>query len=71
MSRRRAPLLNALRAGIARGELRADLDVEACFDAMAGTAYYQIVVRGERMDDPAVAARVRSAVEVLWCGMVA
>ncbi|WP_091228844.1 TetR/AcrR family transcriptional regulator [Microbacterium sp. 3J1] len=71
VSRRRVPLLNALRAGIARGELRADLDVEACFDAIAGAAYYQIVVRGDRMDDPAVAARMRSAVEVMWRGMVA
>nr|WP_201470378.1 TetR/AcrR family transcriptional regulator [Microbacterium hydrocarbonoxydans] len=71
VSRRRVPLLIALRAGIARGELRADLDVEACFDAIAGTAYYQIVVRGDRMDDPAVAARMRAAVEVLWRGMVA
>ncbi|MEV8173179.1 TetR/AcrR family transcriptional regulator [Microbacterium sp. NPDC079176] len=71
VSRRRVPLLNALRAGISRGELRADLDVEACFDAIAGTAYYQIVVRGDRMDDPAVAARLRAAVETIWRGMVA
>jgi AcrR family transcriptional regulator len=70
VSRRRVPLVNALRAGIRRGELRSDLDVEACFDAMAGAAYYQIVVRGDRMDDPAVAARLRSAVEVIWRGMV-
>lgn len=33
VSRRRVPLVNALRTGIARGELRADLDAEACFDA--------------------------------------
>lgn len=70
VSRRRVPLLNALRAGIRRGELRSDLDVEACFDAMAGAAYYQIVVRGDRMDDPAVAARVRAAAEVVWRGML-
>lgn len=71
VSRRREPLLDALRAGIRRGELRADLDVEACFDAIAGTAYYQIIVRGDRMDDPAVADRLRAAVEVIWRGMVA
>lgn|GEM_PF-567406 len=70
VSRRRVPLVNALRAGIRRGELRSDLDVEACFDAMAGAAYYQIVVRGDRMDDPAVAARVRAAAEVVWRGML-
>jgi len=71
VSRRRVPLLNALRAGIHRGELRSGLDVEACFDAIAGAAYYQVVVRGDRMDDPAVATRVRAAVEVVWRGMVA
>ncbi|OAN42653.1 TetR/AcrR family transcriptional regulator [Microbacterium sp. H83] len=71
VSRRRVPLVNALRTGIARGELRADLDAEACFDAIAGTAYYQIVVRGDRMDDPAVAARLRAAVDVIWRGMLA
>lgn len=71
VSRRRVPLVNALRRGIARGELRDDLDVEACFDAIAGSAYYQIVVRGDRMDDPSVAARVRAAVDMIWRGMVA
>ena len=71
VSRRRVPLLNALRAGIHRGELRSGLDLEACFDAIAGAAYYQVVVRGDRMDDPAVATRVRAAVEVVWRGMVA
>ncbi|MGB4137535.1 MAG: TetR/AcrR family transcriptional regulator C-terminal ligand-binding domain-containing protein, partial [Microbacterium sp.] len=71
VSRRRVPLIDALRAGVARGELRADLDVDACFDAIAGTAYYQIVVRGDRMSDPAVIARLRAAVEVIWRGMLA
>lgn len=71
VSRRRVPLQNALRAGIARGELREDVDVEACFDAIAGAAYYQLVVRGDRISDPAVAARLRAAIEVIWRGMVA
>ncbi|AZS38956.1 MULTISPECIES: TetR-like C-terminal domain-containing protein [Microbacterium] len=70
VSRRRVPLQNALRIGIARGELRADLDVEACFDAVAGVAYYQLVVRGDRISDPAVVARLRAAIEVIWRGMV-
>lgn len=70
VSRRRVPLENALRAGVARGELRADLDVEACFDAIAGIAYYQLVVRGDRISDPAVVARLRSAIDVIWRGMV-
>lgn len=71
VSRRRVPMHNALMAGIARGELRADLDVDACFDAIAGLAYYQLVVRGDRVDDPAVVARLRAGIEVIWRGMVA
>lgn len=71
VSRRRVPLQNALRTGIARGELRTDLDVEACFDAIAGVAYYQLVVRGDRVSDPAVVERMRAAIEVIWRGMVA
>ena len=70
VSRRRVPLQNALRAGMARGELRPDLDVEACFDAIAGVAYYQLVVRGDRVSDPAVVDRMRAAIEVIWRGMV-
>lgn len=71
VSRRRVPLQNALLAGIARGELRDDLDVDACFDAIAGVAYYQLIVRGDRVSDPAVAVRLRSAIDVIWRGMVA
>ncbi|MGW9159118.1 TetR-like C-terminal domain-containing protein [Microbacterium sp. NPDC055665] len=71
VSRRRVPLQNALRAGMARGELRPDLDVEACFDAIAGVAYYQLVVRGDRVSDPAVVERMRAAIQVIWRGMVA
>jgi AcrR family transcriptional regulator len=70
VSRRRVPLQNALRAGIERGELRDDLDVEACFDAVAGVVYYQLVVRGDRISDPAVVARLRAAIDVIWRGMV-
>ncbi|WP_051662520.1 MULTISPECIES: TetR/AcrR family transcriptional regulator [unclassified Microbacterium] len=70
VSRRRVPLQNALRVGMARGELRPDLDVEACFDAIAGVAYYQLVVRGDRVNDPAVVERMRAAIEVIWRGMV-
>lgn len=70
VSRRRVPLQNALQAGIARGELRADLDVDACFDAIAGAAYYQLVVRGDRVSDPRVEARLRSAIEIIWRGMI-
>jgi AcrR family transcriptional regulator len=71
VSRRRVPIENAFRAGIERGILRADLDVEACFDAIAGAAYYQIVVRGDGMDAPGAAERLHAAFEVVWRGMQA
>jgi AcrR family transcriptional regulator len=69
VSRRRAPIVDALRAGIERGDFRADLDPEACFDLIAGVFYYQFVVRGDRLDDPSTLARCRAAVGVAWRGM--
>ena len=71
VSRRREPIEAAIRDGIARGELRSDLDVEACFDAFAGAAYYQFVVRGDRFADPATRQRLRAAFDVTWRGMLA
>lgn len=70
VSRRRGPMEDALRAGVERGVLRADIDVEACFDLIAGVFYYQLVVRGERVDEPATRARCRAALEVAWRGML-
>lgn len=71
VARRRVSLEDALRRGIARGILRSDLDPAACFDLLAGVVYYQLVVRGDSIEDPAVQARVRAALEVAWRGMVA
>ncbi|WP_243228675.1 TetR/AcrR family transcriptional regulator [Microbacterium sp. CIAB417] len=71
VARRRVPMENAFRAGIERGILRPDLDVEACFDAIAGAAYYQIVVRGDGMDSPEARARLHAAFDVVWRGMQA
>ncbi len=59
----------ALRTGIERGLLRTDLDVGACFDAIAGAAYYQIVVRGDHLEDPATQDRLRAVFDVVWRGM--
>ncbi|HEU4668077.1 MAG TPA: TetR/AcrR family transcriptional regulator [Arthrobacter sp.] len=70
VSQRRAPIENALRAGIEQGELRADLDPEACFDLIAGVFYYQLVVRGDHLDDKNTRARCRAALDVAWQGMV-
>jgi AcrR family transcriptional regulator len=71
VARRRVPMERALRAGVDRGLLRADLDVPACFDAIAGAAYYQLVVRGDRFEDPEAQARLRAAFDVVWRGMLA
>ncbi|MFD6058220.1 TetR/AcrR family transcriptional regulator [Rhodococcus wratislaviensis] len=71
VARRRVPMEAAFRNGIERGILRADLDVEACFDAIAGAAYYQIVVRGDHLDDPETRTRLHAAFDVVWRGMLA
>ncbi|MDQ0643680.1 TetR/AcrR family transcriptional regulator [Microbacterium murale] len=71
VARRRVPVESALSAGIARGILRDDLDVEACFDAIAGVVYYQLVVRGDRLEDESTRARVSAAMDVVWRGMLA
>lgn len=71
VARRREPIENAIRAGIERGLLRADLDVEATFDAIAGAGYYQLVARGQSWADPIVKMRLRAAFDVIWRGMLA
>lgn len=71
VSRRRVPIEAALRSGIRQGVLRPDLDAEACFDLIAGVFYYQIVVRGDRLDDELTRARCRAALDVAWRGMLA
>jgi AcrR family transcriptional regulator len=71
VARRREPLERAFRVGRDRGILRADLNIEACFDAIAGACYYQIIVRGDSFDDPATRTRVRASLELVWRGMLA
>lgn len=71
VARRRVPMERALQAGIDQGVLRPDLDVAACFDAIAGAAYYQVVVRGDRMDSAETRLRLQAAFDVVWRGMLA
>lgn len=71
VSRRRGPVERALGAGIERGVLRADLDIEAAFDAIAGAAYYQAIVRGEPIESAAAQRRLSAAFDITWRGMLA
>ncbi|QIK62694.1 TetR/AcrR family transcriptional regulator [Leucobacter viscericola] len=70
ITRRRAGLLELLQLGVARGELRADLDFDACCDLITGVFYYQVVVRGDSLSDPATRDRCRAALRVAWRGML-
>lgn len=67
--KRRAAVAALLTEGVRRGELRPDLDVDAAIDLINGVFYYQYVVRGTGVEDPACAARCREAVTLAWAGM--
>ncbi|MFD7307893.1 TetR/AcrR family transcriptional regulator [Promicromonospora sp. NPDC059942] len=69
VSRRRGGMVAVLRAGIERGVLRPDIDVDACIDLVNGVFYYQFVVRGVTLDDPEALARCREGIRVAWRGM--
>jgi hypothetical protein len=69
VQRRRNALIALLREGIARGELRADINLEACCDLITGVFYYQLVVRGDSLEDPASRERCNEALRVVWRGM--
>ena len=71
VARRRVSMAAALQAGIGAGTMRADLDVEAACDLIAGVFYYQVVARGESLEDPGVIARCREAVTIALRGMSA
>lgn len=71
VERRRRPLEASLRAAIADGRLRADLDVPSCIDTLAGIAYYQLIVRGADLSEPDTRARMLRALDTVWNGMVA
>ncbi|MFN3601563.1 MAG: TetR/AcrR family transcriptional regulator [Dietzia sp.] len=69
VARRRVGVAEVIRDGMAQGVLRPDLDVDACQDLLAGIFYYQVVVRGDAVDHPAVQARCRHALDVGLRGM--
>ncbi|WP_102158436.1 TetR/AcrR family transcriptional regulator [Zhihengliuella halotolerans] len=65
VSRRRSAVLELLRAGQIRGEVRDDVDLEVALDLINGAAYYQGVVRGD-WASPAASARVSTAIDMVW-----
>jgi len=57
LTRRREALRAVLDRGIARGDLRADLDVELALDVLGGPLFYRLLITGGPIDD-ALAAGV-------------
>jgi AcrR family transcriptional regulator len=57
--KRREGTIAALRRGIARGELRADVDLDVAIDTLAGPVFYRNIVMHEHVDD----AYVKSIVD--------
>ena len=70
VARRRRAMVALLQAGIDRGILRDDIDIDACIDLVNGAFYYQVVVRGASFTDPGVIDRCQAAVRVAWRGML-
>ena len=69
MRRRREANIRALQVVQEKGQIRADLDIEACLDAILGVFYYQSVARGVNFTDHGTMQRCREAFEVFWQGM--
>ncbi len=64
---RREDAKSILRAGIARGELKADLDLEVAVDALYGPIYYRMLVPIGPIDD----AWIRSIARHVMTGFLA
>ena len=66
MAPRRERVATILRAGVERGELRADLDVELAIDQLAGPLVYRILLAGcDSLDTAYCRAHVASALRGL------
>ena len=63
--RRRQPLLRAIERGIARGEIRGDVDVELCADLVVGPISVNLFFRGARLTPRLVGPMVDLALEGL------
>jgi AcrR family transcriptional regulator len=51
LAKRRAALGEVIERGIARGDLRADLDLELAVDALGGALFYRLLITGGPIDD--------------------
>jgi hypothetical protein len=51
LAQRRAALRAVLDRGVARGDLRADLDVELALDVLGGAIFYRLLVTGGPIDE--------------------
>ena len=51
LARRRAALRTVLDRGVARGDLRADLDVELALDVLGGALFYRLLITGGPIDE--------------------
>lgn len=69
VAKRRVAMRATLQRGVDAGNLRPDLDLDACCDLITGVFYYQLVVRGVSLSDPTVRERCRAAVEIAMAGM--
>ena len=49
---RRAAMRDLLRRGVARGELRAGLDLDLAVDMLAGPMIYRVLIEGGSIEDP-------------------
>jgi AcrR family transcriptional regulator len=64
---RRAETTEVLRAGVASGQLRADLDVEVTMDAIWGSIYYKLLVS----HTPLSAGYANDLVTTFWAALAA
>ena len=67
---RQAAVRTILERGIARGELRPDLDVAFATDAVAGTVLFQVLFRPGEPEPPSPEL-AEQIVDVLWFGLAA
>jgi AcrR family transcriptional regulator len=51
LSARRGHLLHVLERGVARGELRPDIDFELALDLLGGPLFYRLLITGGPLDD--------------------